>query len=91
MKTIYKYPIQIDKEHEILTVEGAEIIHIGLDPNGKPCIWCEVEIINKPEKWEIAVIGTGHTVPDGKHVGSFVDAPFMWHVYRLTNTNQNQR
>ena len=33
---------------------------------------------------ELLIVGTGHLVPDGaEHVGSTVDGPFVWHVYRM--------
>lgn len=85
MKTIYKYPIQIDREQQILMLEGAEIIRVGLDPRGVPCVWAEVEITNDPEKWEVAIVGTGQTLPDGKHLGSFLYGEFVWHVYRMND------
>lgn len=36
---------------------------------------------------QILTVGTGMEVPEGaEHVGSSVDGPFVWHLYRLPET-----
>jgi hypothetical protein len=84
MQTVHKYPIEIIAEQEISMPFGAKVIHAGLDPQGNPCVWAEVESTNTPEPVRLFVVGTGHTMPDeaATHVGSFVhDSFFMWHVF----------
>lgn len=83
MKTIYKYPIQITDEQEISMPQGAEVIHAGLDPQGTPCVWAMVDTQNKPEPVSILVYGTGNpmTYTPDRHVSSFTQGPFVWHVF----------
>jgi len=83
MKTIYKYPIAITEEQEITMPQGAEVIHAGVDPQGNPCVWAMVDTRNEPEPMSILVYGTGAPMaytPE-RHVGSFNDGPFVWHVF----------
>lgn len=83
MKTIYKYPIQITDEQEITMPIGAEVIHAGLDPQGMPCLWAKVESDNPTEDVSVLVVGTGNPIMfhTERHVGSFVQGPFVWHVF----------
>jgi len=82
-KRIYKYRFGILDTCMVDMPEDHEIIHIGLDPHNKPCIWAKVdpEAIDVPT--EIYVRGTGHDVDDGlEHIGSFVRVEFVWHVFK---------
>jgi hypothetical protein len=83
MTTIYKYPIEITDEQEIPMPFGAEIRHVGLDPEGSPCVWAEVENTNTPEPVRLFIVGTGRRMPDeaANHVGTFIQGPFVWHVF----------
>ena len=84
MRTIYKYPIEITDEQTITMPECAEIIHVGLDPQGTPCIWAEVITERSLRPYDVIVAGTGHPLPAGarnNHVGSFVQGSFVWHVF----------
>lgn len=83
MKTIYKYPIEITDYQEIEIPEGSSILHVGLDPNGVPCIWAEVNTSLKRTSIGIWIFGTGNPVnSDGKeHKGTFIDGFCVWHVY----------
>jgi hypothetical protein len=84
MKTIWKFPIKIT-DYQVLTVPiNWEPIHVGLDPQGTPCIWAEVDSEKKTEPCNIYVYGTGHQadIDTQVHIGSLVQGPFVWHVYR---------
>lgn len=82
MKTIYKYPIEITDEQFIDIPRDHEIIRAGLDPAGHVCIWAEIDKSSPTTPVGIYVLGTGHPVPDNAvHLGSFVQIPFVWHVY----------
>lgn len=84
MKTIYKYPIAIEGFQSIEIVKGGVPIHAGLDPNGVPCIWCEVEAGRvRQEPLHVFVVGTGGPMADRstQHIGSFVQDSFVWHIY----------
>lgn len=84
MKTIYKYPIAITRFQSIYVQPKAKPVHVGLDPQGQPCIWCEAETAaNERELLDIFVIGTGHELSceARNHIGSFVQGLFVWHIY----------
>lgn len=87
---IWKFPIAFGSDIPKLDIsmpKGARIIHAGPDPSGRPCVW--VECIpripsEETEKRFFTVIGTGWEVPDkGKHVASYVDGSFVWHIYEI--------
>jgi hypothetical protein len=83
MKTIHKNHLQVCT-HQILTVrEGAIPIHVGLDPKGVPSIYFKVDDTRPHEEIEIYIMGTGHEIPYGAqiHIGSFVQEPYVWHVF----------
>jgi hypothetical protein len=84
MNTIWKYPLRIADFQEVRVKLNGIPIHAGLDPSGSPCVWCEVEEDNTDtEPLHIYIIGTGNPLPSRarEHLGSFVQGPFVWHVY----------
>lgn len=85
MKTIWKYKLPIRDLTRVEVEFGAKLIHVGVDPAGDPAIWCEVEPSGKTIVLPLFVLGTGHEIPAAadQHVGSFVDGPFVWHVYTV--------
>lgn len=84
MKTIYKEPLTItDKQTFVCPGKFLAVTHVGLDPQGVPCIWFALERGYPDTKITVYVVGTGHPLPDGNcmHVGSFVQSPFVWHIF----------
>jgi hypothetical protein len=83
MKTIFKYEVKITGEQKVIMPIGAEIIHIGLDPNGTPCLWAMVDTGKELAPTEILLFGTGHPIMEkiGAHLGSFNDRSYVWHVF----------
>lgn len=83
MKTVWKFPIRIEDAQAILLPPYAEILHVGLDTVGEPCIWAKVERTDVRVHRTLYIVGTGHDLPDGdnRHVGSFVHGIFVWHVW----------
>jgi hypothetical protein len=83
MITVYKYPIQITDTQTVEMPIGAQLIHVGLDPLGTPCVWAKVRSDSQTEEREIHVYGTGHRMSGQayNHVGSFCQGPFVWHVF----------
>jgi len=89
MRTIYKYALRITEPTVICTHAGSIIRHVGLDPDGKRCVWIEVVTENPQEDRTFHIISTGHPVPDFSYeanprdhfAGTFIEGPFVWHVY----------
>lgn len=88
MKSIWKYPITVQQEPQIIEIPlvGNGVIHAGVDPNGQPCIWAEVDSSLSSIPVAIRLVGTGWDIGESldefRHVGSFVAGGcFVWHVY----------
>ncbi len=84
MKTIWKFPIKIT-DQIIQMPHGGEMVHVGLDPNGIPCVWARVNALHSLVERSLYVIGTGEEEPDGdnRYIGSFVQESYVWHVLPL--------
>jgi len=83
-KTIWKFPIKItDNDQYLALPPKRRVLSVGLDPEGIPCIWAEVE----PEELkptvpvQIFVIGTGEEAPNALFLGTFVQGKRVWHTY----------
>lgn len=83
MKTIYKYPIKITNEQDIAMHAHANVLHVGLDPQGIPSVWAMVDTAKPLRPVSLLVVGTGHPVPVEPlcHVGSFTQNLSVWHVF----------
>lgn len=85
MKTIYKYPLAITDSQVLEIPNGFELIHAGLDPQGVPCVWATVYPGNDINSVTIYIFGTGEQITPApqarKHIGSFVNKAFVWHVF----------
>lgn len=83
--TIYKYPIKITDEQLIEVPMEHEFIHVGLDPQGTPCLWAMVYLPSQTTRVAVRVCGTGNPVPrhlcPENRVGTFNHGPFVWHVF----------
>lgn len=87
MRTIFKFPLGSLLQGLPLTIPTVgKVTHVGKDPNGAPCIWAEHEE-GAPLTTEVWIFGTGHSIPPGwSHAGTFIDGPFVWHVYTKETT-----
>ena len=84
MITIWKFPIEITRNQTIIVPENAKVLHVGLDTEGTPCLWCQVETNNTRVDMPVAVVGTGFALPTESgwtYAGSFNQGPFGWHVF----------
>lgn len=86
-RTVYKYPLMITDRQSIAMPTGAEILSVGIDPQGNLCLWVLVDPTLGPLQMNpfiVHVIGTGNRIPDAhmlKFVGSVTMSPFVWHVF----------
>ena len=83
MRNIWKFAIPVEDEQIIAMPDGARVIHVGADPAGRDlCLWALVDSSKPTIPRRVFVRGTGHPVPEsGRHVGSTVMSPFVWHVF----------
>jgi len=83
MKQIWKYPLKITEEQQILMPRQAKILSAGLDPHGELCVWALVDPARPVHIRRFRIFGTGHPFEDTLWalVASVLVHPFMWHVF----------
>ncbi len=95
---VFKYPIPNDGYPAKISAPGAyKILHAGPDPTGQVCVWAAV-MPDRPQMADnfarVLVAGTGHDIGEPfraeHHIGSYVDGPFVWHVFAFIR-NPNDR
>lgn len=91
MKTIWKFPFQIDDSFKVTMPYGAEILTvqtqgIGMLGQELPHMWAIVD----PEAHKVArwfrILGTGHDVPNDvvlRYIGTFqmAEGRLIWHLF----------
>lgn len=76
-QVIWKYPTNVDNR----VPKGAEVVHVGADPQGAHCVWLRVHPGNETEFRRFRVVETGYPFTENAaHHGSFLEGPFVWHV-----------
>lgn len=83
MNTVWKFELEITDSQTLSVPVGSSLAHVGLDPNGVPCLWLIVDDKAPMRNIEIVIRGNGQKLP---HVGSFLGTvmhlgTFMWHVF----------
>lgn len=68
MKTIWKFPIQVDDEQSMLAPDGWRPLAVQFQ-RGELCLWALVDPEAEKKKVRVYVNGTGHPV---RHNGTFV-------------------
>ena len=76
MSVIWKEPLRLDEGRDSVTIESAGALHVGIDPNGVPCVWFWApEEGSATQRITVVLIGTGITLPDDsvdRYLGTFV-------------------
>jgi len=90
MKTIYKFPIYIDKLNTILA-NSAEFIHFERQEEGL-MVWAIVDT-DKPSTYHcIIVVGTGWDISRytlKKHIGTVqTSGQYVWHAFEIEDPTQ---
>ena len=62
MKTIYKYPLQVDDVQMVRMPQGATILDVQVQ-HGQPCVWALVDPARPLQDRVFCMFGTGHEVP----------------------------
>ncbi len=77
---IFKYPITLD---DAIPMPDGVVVLVGLDPAGSVCVWVQhADPDGRKIDRDLFIVGTGHEVPQpANHLGSFVQGPYVWHVY----------
>jgi len=86
MAQIDKHTIPATGESFELRIAGfQDIVHVGEDGQGFPCIWAQVNPNQPEESWTFMLVATGQEFDADKwcHVRSFVQAnAVVWHLLR---------
>ena len=80
---IYKYAIELGVQ-TVRVPQGAKFISAGLDGLGAAVVWALVDDrTNVSEGRDVLLTGTGSAFDVGclEFVGTFVQGPFVWHVF----------
>jgi hypothetical protein len=87
MITIHKFTLTIEDEQTLMLPVGHVVRHIGLDPQGSPSVWIELDTNAPKIEYTASVRGTGQPVPKAGvyslpcFAGTLVHGAFVWHVW----------
>lgn len=83
-KTIWKFPLEIIREQNLMMPEGAEILSVQTQHNSL-CLWALVNPEAPLQRRVIEVFGTGHSISDAerKYVTTAQrdGGKFVWHIF----------
>ena len=84
MKVVYKYEVSPERGKSVELPADARIIHVG-EQGDILMLWAEhgwPDANTSHVTRHFDVFGTGQPIPeDARHLGTFFDGPFVWHVY----------
>lgn len=85
MITIWKYRLKVIDKQAVPLPEGSRPLHVGTDPAGDVCLWCEVNNIAEKYLEIVYCRGTGQDCdnmpPNAKYIGTVCIGLFVWHYY----------
>jgi len=85
MKSIYKYPFDVESNFEITMSINSQILSVQVQ-NNIPCIWALGETGNAAVTRQFILFGTGHPIYNSdelKYIGTFQQDEFVWHLFEL--------
>lgn len=80
MKTVWKFPLPLAPEVNVMMPEGAQVLYVG-NQAGTIALWALVDPDKSLVTRVFRIAGTGHDVPDGVYVGTVQQGPLVWHVF----------
>lgn len=88
MKTIWKYPLDLQDKQTVMMPEGAEILTVQMQ--GAACLWALVDSRNVLTDRVIEIFGTGNPMHsdmgvERRYIGTIQQPPFVWHVFERVN------
>lgn len=83
MRTVHKFkiPLATAEFHLGLNME-AKVLYVGMQ-RGEPHVWVEVDTKSYQEPRKFTIVGTGTPLPaeDVRHVGTWQQDSFVFHLY----------
>lgn len=89
MKTIWKFPLEMQDEQVLSVPAGAQALAVQVQA-GQPCLWALVDPEAPPAMLSIRIHGTGHPISDGlagyEHIGTFqlAGGALIFHAFRAS-------
>jgi len=81
MKTIYKYPLEINDQQTVNLPSSARLLTVQVQ-NGVPCLWALVDTADRESPRLIQMFGTGHpSETAGVYIATFQFGPLLFHVF----------
>ena len=86
MVSIWKYKIIPLAEVQTFDMpEGAEILSVGIDPQGDICFWALVDTEAREVERRLWCVGTGWPLDEmgiesATYIGMVVRHPYVWHI-----------
>jgi hypothetical protein len=94
VKTIWKYPLNInDETQRIRFRKDAQILTVQMQ-NGEAFLWAKVDSEAPEEYRTITSFGTGHKIPENwnlQFISTVQDDPYVWHFFELLSTSQEPK
>ena len=86
MKTIWKYPLEVTDEQQILMPTSAQVLSVQLQ-QGSPCLWALVDPVEPLTLHTFMIHGTGHPCECGasEYIGTFQqrNGLLVFHVFEV--------
>ncbi len=85
MSAVWKQPLDLYSTDVSTTIDSSGILHVGLDPEGVPCVWFWAP----EEGWSrshVMLVGTGHDLPKNsvdRYIGSLVYRTLVLHAFEV--------
>ena len=86
MKTIWKFPLKMTDRQTVEIPLPAEPLTVQLQgsPHETACLWAEVDPEGEKVCIDIAMIGTGHPLPDGmRYISTIQYGALVFHFYEV--------
>jgi len=83
MATIHKF--EILSWDFVISAGSLQILSVGIDPKGVPCIWGRVNTEGKKALTYIKIFGTGDEIPTDVNLiflGTVIHLGYVWHVFK---------
>ena len=81
MRTIWKFPLEVEDVQHVFMPAGAEILTVQVQ-SGLCVMWAICDPGAHQVRRLIRIAGTGHPAPEGKYIGTCQDGlGLVWHVF----------
>lgn len=81
-RAVWKFPFSVYDSFALEMPSRHEVIHVDLQGGVAPTMWALVDPSSPKAHFTFFMHRTGHPVAeDLRHVGTFRQGPYMWHLF----------